>query len=385
MAPDGLLSWLFASLFLALASPIENAGRDEPQLFSSVSNAAVLGCVVHPTHRVCATLGGEYRDENDSRGTVVCMRENHTLGTLSCNMCAPHMSWTPGQTRVDVAAEAVWARTDRNGVLLATGARVDAATADAIAAADCSLMTLYTQFEYLRQSLASVLLLEHMRSKAFAVHGVARPRLRVLMLGLGGGSAPSFLHRVLGSSVDIDVVEVDPTVVWLAVSFLGFRVASNLRVVIDDALHYLNRTDTVYDWIFNDISTPDESLPVAAFVTPRALRLMAARLHPLTGVLSLHCWPERIDNALHALSALEPPLFRTILQSDASRPGITHALRGDFDLADANAALSEAAAWATIEQVRVVNMLEVRKLRIRQMRHGRCYARPHVPLSGVYT
>ena len=69
---------------------------------------------------------------------------------------------------------------------------------------------------------------------------LAPRRTRFLVVGLGGGTVPSFLRaKVPGAGVT--AVELDPAVVRLASRFFGLREDERLRVVVADGARYVRR------------------------------------------------------------------------------------------------------------------------------------------------
>ncbi|HPP51585.1 MAG TPA: fused MFS/spermidine synthase, partial [Thermoguttaceae bacterium] len=80
---------------------------------------------------------------------------------------------------------------------------------------------------------------------------LAERRQRVLIVGLGGGTIPSFLHHYY-PQLKIDVVELDPEVVTAAKKFFGFQEDENLRAFVQDGRKYIEETKLRYDVIFLD-------------------------------------------------------------------------------------------------------------------------------------
>jgi spermidine synthase len=62
----------------------------------------------------------------------------------------------------------------------------------------------------------------------------------ILIIGLGGGSIPRVLARMLPQA-QIDVVEIDPAVVSVAKKYFDFRPSGNLRVIEADGRVYVKR------------------------------------------------------------------------------------------------------------------------------------------------
>lgn len=74
---------------------------------------------------------------------------------------------------------------------------------------------------------------------------------RVLMIGLGGGSAQnSFAHYYPG--VKIDTVEIDPVVVRVAKEYFWFKESDRQRVFVEDGRMFLRRSTNRYDLIILD-------------------------------------------------------------------------------------------------------------------------------------
>lgn len=97
---------------------------------------------------------------------------------------------------------------------------------------------------------------------------VARPR--ILCIGLGGGSVPSFLTRAL-PRCEVDVVELEPAVIRAAKEAMGFGVGPRLRVWRGDGAAFALRAaadaragtggDVGYDAVLVDAYSPDGDVP----------------------------------------------------------------------------------------------------------------------------
>lgn len=84
---------------------------------------------------------------------------------------------------------------------------------------------------------------------AFLVHPDIE---RVLVLGMGGGGAGTYLTS-LAPEIEADHVEVDQAVADLAREYLDFREDDRNRVHIEDARRFLTRrTESVWDYIYVD-------------------------------------------------------------------------------------------------------------------------------------
>jgi spermidine synthase len=75
----------------------------------------------------------------------------------------------------------------------------------------------------------------------------------VLVLGMGGGSIPSYLHHK-NNNIKIDVVEIYKEVIQAAYDYFLFPVHDNITVYAKDALDYINNCTKSYDVIVVDVS-----------------------------------------------------------------------------------------------------------------------------------
>jgi predicted membrane-bound spermidine synthase len=76
---------------------------------------------------------------------------------------------------------------------------------------------------------------------------------KALLLGLGGGSMANVLQN--GLKLSVDAVELDGRIVKAAQAY--FYLNPKVRVIIDDARHYLETTGQTYDLIFFDVFKGD--------------------------------------------------------------------------------------------------------------------------------
>jgi len=83
----------------------------------------------------------------------------------------------------------------------------------------------------------------------------SEPR-RGLILGHGGGSLAKWLARHW-PSLELDIVEFDPTVVRMAEEFFDYHPPANHYISVKDGRAFLNRTDRTYDVIWIDAFARD--------------------------------------------------------------------------------------------------------------------------------
>ncbi len=74
---------------------------------------------------------------------------------------------------------------------------------------------------------------------------------RITMIGMGGGTLTSYLHRHLPNA-DISAVEISPEVVELAKRYFDFTPDTHYRAVLADGLDYLKQRTKPYDIIILD-------------------------------------------------------------------------------------------------------------------------------------
>lgn len=87
---------------------------------------------------------------------------------------------------------------------------------------------------------------------------VDKPR-RVLIVGLGGGTIPNFLHKHY-PQMKIDVVDIDPDVIEVATRYFGFRQNATMRAYAEDGRRFIENCRNRYDVIFLDAYGSD-SIP----------------------------------------------------------------------------------------------------------------------------
>ncbi len=87
---------------------------------------------------------------------------------------------------------------------------------------------------------------------------VDRPQ-RVLVVGLGGGTLPMYIHRHW-PRCRIDCVEIDPEVVRVAKEYFGFKEDELLRAHVGDGREFVEKVREPYDLIFLDAYGAD-SIP----------------------------------------------------------------------------------------------------------------------------
>ena len=125
-------------------------------------------------------------------------------------------------------------------------------------------------------------------SRAMSIAAIYPPEpKRVLMLGLGGGSIPIYLHRFLPDAT-IDAVDIDPGVISVAKKYFGLRETSRLRLIESDGRVFLNRNTEPYDIIMLDAFI-GSYIPFH-MMTKEFYQLVRSRLKP-HGVVAINILP----------------------------------------------------------------------------------------------
>lgn len=74
----------------------------------------------------------------------------------------------------------------------------------------------------------------------------------ILILGLGGGRMGNIINHYL-PNINIENVEIDPEIVYVAKRYFQFNENENNKVIVSDARLFLNHTKSQYDLIIVDI------------------------------------------------------------------------------------------------------------------------------------
>jgi spermidine synthase len=125
------------------------------------------------------------------------------------------------------------------------------------------IRTLLFGNEGVRQSVVKVgdpdhLELPYAKTMVAGLALCSEPR-RVLVVGLGGGTIPSFLHKHYPQT-QIDAVDIDPVVVEVARQFFGFAEDAQLKAYVQDGRQFIEERPNTYDIIFLD-AFGSESIP----------------------------------------------------------------------------------------------------------------------------
>lgn len=125
---------------------------------------------------------------------------------------------------------------------------------------------------------------------------VEKPQ-RVLIVGLGVGMIPTFLHKHY-PHMQIDVVELDPEVVAVAKKFFGFREDDALRVHVGDGRRFIEECRHPYDIIFLDAYGSD-NIPYA-LATREFLQAVRRALTP-KGIAVANLFSSESNRLYHSM------------------------------------------------------------------------------------
>ncbi len=149
----------------------------------------------------------------------------------------------------------------------------------------------------------------------FHIAPLFRPGIRrVLMIGLGGGTAARQFAHLYPEAV-VDIVEVDPLVVDVAKRYFGVTPGERLRIHIADGRTFLARSQQRWDLIVIDAYTVNrygDTIP-AHLTTRELFTTVAARLGD-GGIVHFHCAfsDSNLSAAIHAtMASVFPSVIRT--------------------------------------------------------------------------
>ena len=129
---------------------------------------------------------------------------------------------------------------------------------------------------------------------ALALSGEPR---RILVIGLGGGTLPAFLHRHYPKAV-IDAVDIDPEVVSVAKEYFGFREDNRMRAHVADGRRFVENAREPYDLIFLDAFGTSA---VPAHLTTKEFLQAVRRITRPSGVVVGNLWFRRFNKLFDSM------------------------------------------------------------------------------------
>ncbi|XP_007433820.1 methyltransferase-like protein 13 isoform X1 [Python bivittatus] len=154
-----------------------------------------------------------------------------------------------------------------------------------------------------------------------------KAQIHMLVIGLGGGSLPLFLHDHFLQCY-IDVVEIDSAMLKVATRWFGFSPGDRLKVHIADGLVYVTslteEASSSYDVIMFDVDSKDSSLgiscPPPAFVEKTFLQKVRTLLKTEgIFILNLVCRDSLLqESVLAALKETFPLLYTRKIEGEVN-------------------------------------------------------------------
>jgi len=106
--------------------------------------------------------------------------------------------------------------------------------------------------------------------------------IKVLVIGLGGGSLPNYIHKTFPLT-NVHVVEIDPAIVRVAKDQFAFNPGDRLTVTTGCGLAFVKDTSELYDVIMLDVDSKDissgMSCPPPTFTEESFLSNLRSRLN----------------------------------------------------------------------------------------------------------
>jgi len=145
---------------------------------------------------------------------------------------------------------------------------------------------------------------------------VHAPR-RALIVGLGGGALPMFLHKRL-PHLAMDVVELDPGVLEVACEFFGFKEDDGLRVWIEDGRDFIEEHAGRYDLVILD-GFDAEGIPLHL----RTLEFLEAVRRALVpgGIAVANVWGKSFNTLYADMLRTYAAAFADLYVLDVEGPG----------------------------------------------------------------
>ena len=109
---------------------------------------------------------------------------------------------------------------------------------------------------------------------------------RMMVVGLGGGAIPSFLHKHYPRT-QIDAVEIDPVVVEAARQFFGFQEDATQKAYVQDGRQFIEERPNAYDVIFLDAFGSEE---IPSHLTTWEFLMAVRRALTAQGVVLADVW-----------------------------------------------------------------------------------------------
>jgi spermidine synthase len=141
--------------------------------------------------------------------------------------------------------------------------------------------------------------------------------LRMLVVGLGGGTLPVFLHRHWPQAL-VEAVDIDPDVVDAARRFFGFREDAGLRAYVSDGRRFVAARPDRYDLVFLDAYGAD-SIPYH-LTTREFLTAVRASLRS-GGAVVANLWSRDSNRLYDSMVRTYHDVFEEVVVFDVEQAG----------------------------------------------------------------
>lgn len=155
---------------------------------------------------------------------------------------------------------------------------------------DAGVRTLWFELGGSRQSVVKLgdpdfIELPYARAMTVGMAVVEEPK-RVLIVGLGGGTIPSFLRKHY-PKLAIDIVDIDPAVVTVAKDYFGFKEDDLMKVHVADGRKFIEDSPGRYDIIFLDAFGADN---IPYHLATRQFLVSVKRALTPQGIVCANVW-----------------------------------------------------------------------------------------------
>jgi spermidine synthase len=140
---------------------------------------------------------------------------------------------------------------------------------------------------------------------------VEEPR-SALIIGLGGGTIPSFLRKHF-PQMKIDVVDIDPGVVAVAKSHFGFREDPLMRAHVEDGRRFVENAKQRYDLVYLDGFGTDS---VPRHLTTREFLTAVREILTPQGMAVGNLWGRAVNRNYDSMVKTYQSVFEGLLLAD---------------------------------------------------------------------
>lgn len=138
-----------------------------------------------------------------------------------------------------------------------------------------------------------------------------------LVIGLGGGTIPSFLRKRF-PAMHIDAVDIDPTVVAVAKSHFDFREDARMHAHVEDGRRFVERAPRRYDLVVLDGFGTDSVPP---HLTTREFLQAVRRILTPRGITVGNLWSREVNSLYDSMVKTYRAVYDDLLIVDVPGSG----------------------------------------------------------------